>query len=773
MGQIYFISRAGKDSDFARWLAQELEADGHRTILQDNNFGHADFMARMHEAFVEVDAGAQVIALYSEPWFASEYCLKEGMFPLTSDPFNKNERLVPLRIEAVSPGGQFKGVAYTDLLPVRQRSGASEVRGEIWRALGLSPKGAAVYPIPKYAGVFLHPAIRHNPTFAGREDVLDRIGQTLRPDRPLALTNAPAAQAIAGMGGVGKSELAREFACRGVSNYAGVWWLRAERKDDLAADLIAAAAHIEAGIAVIPDRDAAVRQAVGVFEAQLTPKPWLLIYDNAEHPDAIREFIPRAGAHALITTRWEDWHSVASVEDVTVFPPEVAVRYLLDNSKRADEAGAKVLAERLGYLPLALSQAAAYLRQTPSMSIAKYVEHASALLKKGAVYATFTLALERLEKGGDGIEPKPEAAFLMGLLSFMAPDAIPLFLFEALEPLAGPNLHEAAAALSAVSLAEASQLDDGQPALSVHRLVQEVMRGRLVASGDHDSALGLALNIVAKAFPLNSDDVRTWPDCDDLAAHAVAVSTIAPDSADDAEALAKILGGLGLLYQARAQYAAAEVCCRRALKVAEARFGPHQAEVAQRLNNLSSLLQATGRYEEAEAHMRRAQEMIEAEFGAVHPFVAIGLNNLATLLDATGRKQEAGQVIRRAIQIEEEAHGPSHPNLAILLINLAQFLDDEGQTEEAGSVAQRALSIAEASFGPDHPEVASALIALAIFFGRLDRVAEAEPLMRRAQRILVDTLGHDHPRSQAVSFAVARAEKFFMFLRAARTPGTE
>src|SRR5262249_38211985 len=86
MGETFFISRAGADREFARWLAAELRADGHETILQDDDFGHADFMARMHDAFAAVDAGGRLLALYSADWFKSEYCVKEGLFPIPGIP---------------------------------------------------------------------------------------------------------------------------------------------------------------------------------------------------------------------------------------------------------------------------------------------------------------------------------------------------------------------------------------------------------------------------------------------------------------------------------------------------------------------------------------------------------------------------------------------------------------------------------------------------------------------------------------------------------------
>ena len=181
----------------------------------------------------------------------------------------------------------------------------------------------------------------------------------------------------------------------------------------------------------------------------------------------------------LITTRWADWGKVAAPVKVGVFPPDVAAQYLLDATGRSDRAGAEKLAAELGYLPLALDHAAAYMRRT-GIDFATYGKLAADLIKKAPkgvdydepVFATFSLAHRK------AAEACPEAEKLMGVCAFLAPDRIPLDIFTD-DVLSELERGEAVAALQEVSLVTLETLDDGSPGISVHRLVQEVMRERL------------------------------------------------------------------------------------------------------------------------------------------------------------------------------------------------------------------------------------------------------------------------------------------------------
>jgi hypothetical protein len=281
---------------------------------------------------------------------------------------------------------------------------------------------------------------------------------------------------------VGKSVLAKEYAWRNRGRYQGVWWVRAETRETLLDDLIALGSRFIGGLDEVPEREQAARAAIEHLEQDGWEKPWLVVYDNVDEPRALDKLTPRTGAQVLITTRWSEWGRIAAPVKVGVFPPEVAARFLLEATGRSDRAGAESLAAALGWLPLALDHAAAYCRRT-GVAFQTYQRLAAELLRtapKGAAYATpvfatFSLAIDK------AAEACPEAEKPMGVCAFLAPDRIPLDLFT------GAFMGEvergaAVAALNEVSLVTLETLDDGSGGISVHRLVQEVMRGRLKAS---------------------------------------------------------------------------------------------------------------------------------------------------------------------------------------------------------------------------------------------------------------------------------------------------
>ncbi|MEO0817427.1 MAG: tetratricopeptide repeat protein [Pseudomonadota bacterium] len=739
--QTFFISRAAADSELARWLAAELRSEGHETILQDDDFGHQDFMAAMDKA---LSGPARVVALYSPAYFASEFCKAEGRHPLGRDPSNALQKLVPLLIEPTHVGGVFQNIAYSDLLPAREQ-GASVLRDTIWIALGLTPKDPAAAPAPLRKTGWVHREVYRDPNFVGREDLLLRVYQSLQGG------NRAAVKALNGAGGIGKSTLAREYAARHAGDYAGVWWIRAETPETLASDLIELGGKFISGLAEAQDRDAAVQAALEAIEHLGGAKDWLLVYDNVPKPEDISLKTPRKGAKILITSRHASWQGAADEIDVDVFAPDVATDFLLERTGRADRDGAAEVAERLGYLPLALEQAASYLTNSTLSFTGEdsYLSHLETMIQRAPdgmeadrhVYGAVSLSLET----ANAMHPKAEPLF--SLLAWMDPERIPVSLFQGAQMFERLELDEAFRALIATSLAKPTPLDDGAPALTVHRLSQDVMQARLKAAGEDESALEAAIALLAQAMAaLNPQDVRNWPAVDTLDPHGQSVIAHADKRGVQTAALSTLLNESALLRKTRAQYAEAEPFYCRALEIDEAYYGPNHPTMATRLNNLAQLLQATNRLGDAEPLMARVVDISEKAYDGNHPQVAIALNNLAQLLHDTNRLGDAEPLMRRALEIDEASYGPDHPKVATRLNNLASLLQDTNRLGEAEPLMRRALKIDEASYGPDHPVVARDLNNLASLLQATSRPGEAEPLYLRALEIDEASYGPDHPK---------------------------
>jgi len=584
--------------------------------------------------------------------------------------------------------------------------------------------------------------------FKGRIEFLDDLrSRVAAPDgRATAIVST---QAVHGLGGVGKTRAAIEYAWRHAGDYTALLFISAPSPGELRANL----ANLVGVLGMKIDGLAVDQQMAKVLHWLDAHPGWLLIIDNVDTEEAAREVERllaklRAG-HVLITSRIANWSAGVEPLELHVLAPEAAREFLLERTphrrKSADDAArAAVIARELDGLALGLEQAGAYIDKL-RLSFAEYLArweakhpevlgwHDMRLMQYPAsVAVTWETTFAQLT------EPERD---LLGVLSWLAPEPIPLFLFEA-APLteAIADAREVLAGLAAYSLA---QIDTTGDVVRVHRLVQEISRERGEATALR-AGLVTALTAVYVAAMGDPSDVRTWPIWSALAPHAATVARRA-----DADGLmtpaSRIMNQTGVYLNTRCQFREAEPLLRRALAIDEQSYGLDHPDVARDLNNLAGLLYATNRLAEAEPLFRRALAINEQSCGAGQPKVAAGLNNLAALLKATNRLAEAEPLFRRALAIDEQSYGPDHSNVARDLNNLAALLKATNRLAEAEPLFRRALAIDEQSYGPDHPNVARDLISLAALLYATNRLAEAEPLFRRALAIDERSYGPDHP----------------------------
>ncbi len=583
--------------------------------------------------------------------------------------------------------------------------------------------------------------------FKGRDTFLDDLRKRLGGPggRAAAILNR---LAVHGLGGVGKTRAAVEYAWRCVDDYTALLFVSARSVPELRSNL----ANLVAVLGMQTDGMPVDQQMAAALDWLDAHPGWLLIIDNVDTSEVVREVEERLtklrAGHVLITSRIALWSAGVQRLDLDVLAPDASVEFLLERTplrrKTADDTTpAAEIARKLDGLALALEQAGAYVDER-GYSFAEYLQqweatrpavlawHDEDLMKYPASVAiTWETTFSQL--------PEP-ARQLLEVLSWLAPDPIPLFLFDA-APLVReiPDPRGALAGLRRFSLA---RFDTAGDAVVIHRLVQEITRGRVHETNRRDK-LRVALSTVNAAAPYDADDVRTWNKWTPLAPHADAVSRFA-DAEGVAEPTGRLMNQLGLYRMARGQFDEAERLHRRALAIDEASYGPDHTIVALRLNNLASLLQETNRLGEAEPLFRRALAIDEAFYGPDHPNVARDLNNLALLLKTTNRLDEAEPLYRRALTNGEASYGLDHPEVALRLNNLAVLLQDTNRLSEAEPLYRRALAIDEASYGPDHPNVARDLSNLAGLLQATNRLGEAEPLYRRTLAIDEASYGPDH-----------------------------
>ena len=587
--------------------------------------------------------------------------------------------------------------------------------------------------------------------FAGRDEDLADLHTAL-----LGAKGAPVA--LVGLGGIGKTRLAIEYAWSREAVYSALLFVSASDGAALNEGLAGLTAFENLDLPEKEARDDATKITAVLRWLESNPT-WLMILDNVDDRAAVAEvakLMPRLkGGHIVITARASNFPAGVRKLQVSTLDENAAAQFLLDRTdadrsrSKDDMALARTLAHELGGLALGLEQAGAHVA-TDRIGFARYLKLWSESREKALAWADATVTVSDRTLATTWATSvarlSPESRRLLDRLAFLAPDPVPDSLLDVGVPGEAPDYdaYEARTGLYAYSLISGVTGEGGgSAAFVVHRLVQDFAR-RAMSEERRAQALREALEWVNAAFVGDPGDVRDWPILDPLAPHALAVARHA-DETQIAEPTARLFNELGQLLSAKADYAEAEPLMRRALAILENSLGTDHPHVAIGLNNLGLLLRDTNRLAEAEPLYRRALAIDEKSHGPDHPKIATRLNNLALLFQDTNRLAEAEPLMRRALAIDEQSYGPDHPNVAIRLNNLAQLLKDMNRLAEAEPLMRRALAIDEQSYGPDHPEVATDLNNFAQLLRATKRLGETEPLMRRAFAIDENSYGPDHP----------------------------
>ncbi|MCK9876967.1 FxSxx-COOH system tetratricopeptide repeat protein, partial [Frankia sp. Ag45/Mut15] len=373
-----------------------------------------------------------------------------------------------------------------------------------------------------------------NPNFVGRGEELAGLQGRLAAG---AVSVLP--QALQGLGGVGKTQLAVEYAHRSRGDYDLVWWLNAEQPADLVAGLADLAGRL--GVAVAGAAAESVERVVSVLAAGRVVRRWLLLVDNAGVPSDLQGLLAAAGVdgHVLVTSRDPGWAGRAQTVAVDVLSRADAVRLLQSRALRLTGAEADRVADLLGDLPLAVEQAGTWLASTP-MTAQDYctlvAKRAREILAQGTpaaypvpVAATWTAAVDRLDD--------PAARWLLWLWACCGPEPIPADLISApsvellpapLDAAAGDPLRTGQLVSSVVSLGLVRITADG---IVMHRLVQTILRDH-TPPPDRDTARDTVHRLLAAAAPETSELPESWQRYAALRPHIVASEMMDSDRED-------------------------------------------------------------------------------------------------------------------------------------------------------------------------------------------------------------------------------------------------
>ena len=605
--------------------------------------------------------------------------------------------------------------------------------------------------------------------FTGREEILEALRTQLDVDQAGTFTQICA---LHGLGGVGKTQIALEYAYRYELEYSAVFWIGAETVEQIVSSLLRIAQVLQ-----LPGRDDKDQQRViaAVQRWLETHNQWLLIWDNVEDLALLDRFLPslRAGA-ILVTTRCQALGTRARGIDLPPMEHEEGMLFLLCRAKILEPqttreqirqltaltpslyTATSELVTAMGALPLALDQAGAYIEET-GCSLPDYLhryeqQRAYLLDCRGSqpndhphsVTTTFLLAMEQVA------QKQSTAADMLWACALLHAEAIPEELFVKAASYLGPQLEplgtdptqfdRAIAVLKSLALV---QRQAETHTFSLHRLVQAVLYDQM---SEHQQVMWLrrlsaALNAL---FPEDISEASEWEQCERLLAHVLAVAVAIPDHAGSQELIRVLCKAANYLHE-RAQYGQAAELYRRALSIGEQVLGEEHPDLAHALDGLAFLSGEQGRYEQAEALGIRALNLRERTLGQGASQVASSLNTIAILYTEQGKHEQAEPLFLRAIHIWEQGLGAQHPQVAVPLNRLALLYWRQGRYEQAEPLFKRALHIWQQAYGPASLQVAQSLYNLALLYWKEGKYEQAEPLFQQAVHVWQQAYGLEHP----------------------------
>ena len=712
----FFISYTHADQRWAEWIAWHLEEAGYRTMLQAWDFlAGSNFVLEMDNAARQA---THTIAVLSPDYFTSQFTPSEWSAAFKRDPTGDQGLLVPVRVRPCDVEGLLGQVVYIDLVDQDEATArASLLHGiKLQRRKPINPPAfpsmQQTSPSPEHPSFpgalpavwnILYP---RNPYFTGREELLHRLADSLRAGETVGISQP---QAVSGLGGVGKTQIALEYAYRYYQDYDAVLWTRADTQEALISGFVVFAALLQ-----LPEQEE--RDQLKIVQAVkhwfMSHSRWLLLLDNADDLALVRDFLPPAGrGHTLLTTRASSMGKLAHALEVDALDSKPGALLLLRRTERlapdasleqateSERADALSISQELGGLPLALDQAGAYIEET-KCSLADYLQfyrtqRAELLKARGGlvpdhpepVATTWSLSFAEVEKRSAA------AADLLRVCAFLHPDAIPEEIITEGAAELGSNLQAVAqnplVFNQAIMVLLSYSLLKRQPEehlLSMHRLVQAVLKDGMDESTYHQWAERV-VQAVETALP--NLEYRTYARYERCLPHVQECAQLIEQEQLTSAAVIRLLHQTGFYLYEHARYAEAEAFYLHSLSITEQELGPDHPDVGITLTNLAILYTVQGKYAEAEPLYQRALRIWEQALGLDHPQLAYPLNGLANLYREQGKVGEAELLYQRALQISEQALGPDHSLTRTVVRNYALLLRKMGREDEASELEVR------------------------------------------------------------------------------------
>jgi tetratricopeptide (TPR) repeat protein len=604
-----------------------------------------------------------------------------------------------------------------------------------------------------------------NCRFTGREPELARLEKMLlakHHDRTLKL-------AIAGLGGVGKTQLVLELLYRltDKQQYSSVFWISAVNMDTLRQSYLDIAQKLR--IPGLENEKADLKALVQEFLSREAAGQWLLVIDNADDLDMwisktgsrpLIDYLPKSKQGAVVFTTRDKKIAVKlaqqNVVHLSAMGEDVAAQMLkncLINSDLVNrQQDTETLLFQLTYLPLAIVQAAAYINEN-TISLAGYL-----LLLTEQETEVVNLLSEEFEDDGryynirnpvaitwlisfDQIRRRDELA--ADYLSFMAciePKNIPQSLLPT-----GPSQKKEMDAIGTL-MAYSFVSKPADKFLDLHRLVHLATRNWLRKEGLLSSWTRKAIVRLKDVLPDHPDhthqNTTVWRK---YLAHASYVLRSGLTSDDDG-AKSELLARFGICLFQEGRWIEAEKAFWEETETRKRMLGmEHHPDTLTSMGNLALMLYRNGRLDEAGELGMQVLETRKRVLGSEHPDTLLSMHNLAMTFWGKRQWDKAEKLQIEVVAIRKKVLGAEHLDTLISMSGLASAFWDKGLWDEAQKLEVEVMEIRKRVLGVEHPHTLTSMGNLALIFHNRSQWDEAEELEVEVVKIRKKVLGTEHP----------------------------
>ncbi|MFB6392916.1 FxSxx-COOH system tetratricopeptide repeat protein [Polymorphospora lycopeni] len=756
-----FLTYSAVDRLWAEWIAAELADAGMQAVLHEIDARPGG--GRMAEAERLVRTTSAALVLLSRDFLAAPGAtdLWKRLVGAGSGPVPRS--VVVARLDATRPPAPYLDRTQVDLSD-RTEQQASEL---LLDALGLEAVPPDGDPRAESAGGRRprfptgQPRVRNiqprYSTFTGRVGILDDLR-----DRLATRASRTLPQALHGMAGVGKTQVAREYANRFAADYDVVWWISAEQESVVRDRLVELGREL--GLPAGNDADEAVRTVLTALQQGRPYARWLIIYDNVDDPASVDGLIPHGPGHVLLTSRDPAWATRAEGVSVGVFHREESIALLRRHVESITDDDAELVAEKMGDLPLALEQAAAWLAETliPVPELLRQIERQlvrvlSAPVPGGyskTVAAMWQLALEKVR------ERQPAAARLMELCAFFSAEPIPTSLIYSdrclqvlteydpslTDPLMmGPVIRE----INRYALA---QVGPGQSSIQVHRLIQLMIREEL-SPEKRDENRRHVHEILAGAqpSPKDPDNPDNWSRYAELWPHLLPSKAVESRSTEVRQLIIDVVRYL----HKRNDYAGSRLLAERARARWEEVFGADDRLTLLVRFHRANVLRAQGHDRDAHDENHDVYDRFKATVGETNPYTLMAARSLAADHRMTGDYVGARELDERTLRQLRSTLSDEHPHSLMVANNLAVSLRLVGDYQAAAALDLDTLEKRRRVLGERHPYT---LFSAGNYGRDLREIGDfpaARRTLERTLRTYEEVLGESHTETLRTAKSLA------------------